>query len=281
MKKILVPVDFSSQAYNAIALACDFAKKTNAEVFLVNVVEYPSTTHMYAIGEPTFDTVENLNLVQIIDLTKERMKKVVQDPQFCSTRISFDVKVGNPFVSISSDIDDKGIDLIIVGSKGNGDWEEPLIGSNTEKFVRHAKCPVITVKSKVNLEMVKNIVFATNLSNDQGHVVAEIKKLQALLGAKIHIVMINTPNNFYAARKAKKEMEAFVRKYGFENYTINTYNDLIEEDGIVYFAEDIGADMIALGTHGRTGLMHLLSGSIAEDVVNHAKRPVWTYRLKQ
>ena len=44
--------------------------------------------------------------------------------------------------------------------------------------------------------------------------------------------------------------------------------------------EDIGADMIALATHGRTGIMHLLSGSIAEDIVNHAKRPVWTCKLK-
>ena len=65
-----------------------------------------------------------------------------------------------------------------------------------------------------------------------------------------------------------------------QNYTINIYNDKVEEDGIIYFAQDIEADLIALATHGRTGLLHLLSGSIAEDVVNHAKRPVWTFRLK-
>ena len=53
-----------------------------------------------------------------------------------------------------------------------------------------------------------------------------------------------------------------------ENYTVNIYNDVVEEDGIIYFARDIDADMIALSTHGRSGLMHLLSGSIAEDVVN-------------
>ena len=54
--------------------------------------------------------------------------------------------------------------------------------------------------------------------------------------------------------------------------------DILEET--LNFAEDIDAELIALATHGRTGLMHLLSGSIAEDVVNHAKRPVWTFRLK-
>jgi nucleotide-binding universal stress UspA family protein len=67
-----------------------------------------------------------------------------------------------------------------------------------------------------------------------------------------------------------------VQKHGLENYTMEIYNESTEEDGIIYFAEDIDADMIALATHGRTGLKHLLSGSIAEDVVNHAQRPVWT-----
>ena len=65
------------------------------------------------------------------------------------------------------------------------------------------------------------------------------------------------------------------------SYTIDIYNDKVEEDGIIFFAQDIGANLIALATHGRSGLLHLLSGSIAEDIVNHAKRPVWTFRLKK
>ena len=65
-----------------------------------------------------------------------------------------------------------------------------------------------------------------------------------------------------------------------KNYTINIYSDKVEEDGIIFYAQDINADLIALATHGRSGLLHLLSGSIAEDVVNHAKRPVWTFRLQ-
>lgn len=77
-----------------------------------------------------------------------------------------------------------------------------------------------------------------------------------------------------------KLIKEFVRFNELQNYTINIYNDKVEEDGIIYFAQDIEADLIALATHGRTGLLHLLSGSIAEDVVNHAKRPVWTFRLK-
>jgi nucleotide-binding universal stress UspA family protein len=130
------------------------------------------------------------------------------------------------------------------------------------------------------LESLKEVVFPTSLDEDQEHLITELKKLQELLGARLHIVKINTPNHFETDRQIKEKMKKFVEKYDLKNYTLNIYNHSIEEDGIIYFAEDIHADLIALGTHGRTGLLHLLSGSIAEDVVNHANRPVWTYCLR-
>ena len=107
----------------------------------------------------------------------------------------------------------------------------------------------------------------------------QLGELQKLFGATIHIVSVNTPSNFENDRYYKKAMKEFAEKHQLENYTMNVYNDDPEEDGIIYFAEDIDADMIALGTHGRTGISRLLSSSIAEDVVNHAKRPVWTFKL--
>jgi nucleotide-binding universal stress UspA family protein len=75
-------------------------------------------------------------------------------------------------------------------------------------------------------------------------------------------------------------MEKYAKKLGLKNYTINVYNDITEEEGIIYFADSINADMIAMATHGRTGFAHVLAGSIAEEVVSHAKRPVLTFVTK-
>lgn len=75
-------------------------------------------------------------------------------------------------------------------------------------------------------------------------------------------------------------MEEFVKEHQLENYSMEVFNSSSEEEGIIEFAEDSNADLIAMATHGRTGFLHLLSGSIAEDVVNHAKRPVWTMKVK-
>jgi nucleotide-binding universal stress UspA family protein len=75
-------------------------------------------------------------------------------------------------------------------------------------------------------------------------------------------------------------MEDFAKKLKLTNYTINVFNDVSEEEGIIYFADSINADMIAMATHGRTGFAHVLAGSIAEDVVSHSKRPVLTFVTK-
>ena len=75
-------------------------------------------------------------------------------------------------------------------------------------------------------------------------------------------------------------MEKFAKKHNLTNYSLNIYNDVTEEEGIVCFADEIDADLISMVTHRRTGIAHLIAGSIAEDVVNHTKRPVLTFSIQ-
>ena len=90
---------------------------------------------------------------------------------------------------------------------------------------------------------------------------------------------INAPGNFTTIRVAQHRLHKFIQQFKFEQVRTEIYNSLSEEAGILVFADDIGADLIAMATHGRTGIiLHILTGSIAEDVVNLSKRPVWTLR---
>lgn len=287
MKKILVPTDFSEQAGYALDFAYQIALKSTAEIILINVVDYPGLSSVWGGGmnviggaEPPLDNLDESFINNLLTRSRDEMANMVKKLNDGSVKITQLVEVGNPYFIIAEKIEQEQVNLVIMGTKGATGLEEVLIGSNTERVVRHAKCPVITIKKKRDFTKIHNIAFASNFDGDQSHVVEELFKLQDIFQAKLHLVKINTPNNFESNRGILKEMKAFVERYGIENYTLNIYNDYIEEDGIIYFAEDIEADMIALATHGRTGLMHLLSGSIAEDIVNHAKRPVWTCRLK-
>ena len=79
----------------------------------------------------------------------------------------------------------------------------------------------------------------------------------------------------------QKKLKDYADKHTLENYEIEIYNDRTEEDGIIYYADEIDADLIAMGTHGRTGLSHFFSGSIAEDVANHSYRPVLAIKINR
>ena len=126
----------------------------------------------------------------------------------------------------------------------------------------------------------KDIVFATNMVDDQSHVMNHLKTIQKVLNARIHLVRINTPYAFMGSWEVKHKLEEFAAEHELSDYTVNVYDEFREEAGILRFAEEVDGDIIAMATHSHTGLVHLFTGSIAEDVVNHSKRPVWTFSLK-
>ena len=64
-----------------------------------------------------------------------------------------------------------------------------------------------------------------------------------------------------------------------DRYTTTTVDADYSDEGIVDYAEEVGAGMILMGTHGRTGLAHIFGGSRAEDVANESKIPVMTFRI--
>lgn len=276
MKTILVPTDFSKEAGYALDAAIDLAARAGAQVILLHVVEGFVPGSFATQGGGPDDISEEFFMRKLLEKGKNDLSKLVANRKLENINIITNVKVGNPFHHIARDILDNEADLVVMGSKGASGYEEVLIGSNTERVVRYSKCPVITIKKPVEFSQVTDIVFAANFIEAEDNVAAELITLQNLLGAKLHLVKVDTPGNFESSRTIKKRIHAFVQKHGLKNYTMEIYNESTEEDGIIYFAEDIDADMIALATHGRTGLKHLLSGSIAEDVVNHAQRPVWT-----
>ena len=281
MKKILVSTDFSQQAKNALEFACGIAKKTGASVHLINVVEHPAYNTFNASGEGSLDGgFDELYVIQLIKRNRDLLHQIVKDEVYKEFNIVPHLRVGSEFHNIAEVISEESADLMIIGISNLSGMEEILIGSNAEKIVRLAHCPVITLRKPIEANAINDIVFASNFTGDEKPLVDRLKQLQEVFGAKLHLVKVNTPSNFETTRAIRQRIIHFVKLYDISNYTINIYSDVLQEDGIIYFSEDIKADMIAMATHGRTGLMHLIFGSIAEDVLNHAKRPVWTFSLK-
>ncbi len=284
MIKVLVPFDFSQTAQHALNFATSLTEVYHeVEISVIHVVETPVTTGMGTMGgglEAIPDFQNQIFYMELIETRKKQFEDL--EEQYAGSKFGFRTKLvlGNVFRGISEAIQEEAPDLVIMGSKGTSGLEEVIVGSNTEKVVRNASCPVITIKADTPIKSMKKIVFASDFREANDEVAKRIKRIQAIFDAEFYFVAVNTPANFETTRESMHRIRTFVQRYKFENIKAEIYNSMSEESGIIEFADDIQADLIAMTTHGRTGLLHLITGSIAEDVVNHSKRPVWTYKTK-
>jgi nucleotide-binding universal stress UspA family protein len=282
MKKILVPTDFSKTSITALEVAMEIAAKAGAEITLLHVVEEATPSSYSVAGEwkTEEDWSNKLFTLKLLEKAKAQLEKLVKDPRFSAVKITGELRLGNAFHGMRTIITEQKVDLVVMGTHGYSKLEEMVIGTNTERVVRHARCPVLSIHKKPAKIDFKNIVYATAMHKDEEVFSRIVKRTQQLYNSTIHLVRINTPGDFQRDYVVKEYMEKFAKKLGLKNYTINIFNDVTEEDGIIYFAETIDADLIAMATHGRTGFAHVMAGSIAEDVVGHAKRPVLTFVVK-
>lgn len=277
MKRILVPCDFSKHAIQALKFAIRLANRSGGEVFVLNVIDLP------ILYETTFGVQPNFITVDLVTEFKERAWKKfnkIRNTQK-GVKVSFEVQNGPVSPMIRQYITSKKIDLVVMGTLGASGWKEYLVGSNTEKIVRFSPVPVIAVPGASPGSSIKNIVLPATLHLDQSEFMKEVKALQEFFKAKLQILFLNTPMNFKRDAESKALLNDFTKHYSLKNYTLNVRNEAFEADGIINFASEIKADMVAMATHSYRGLMHVMTGSIAEDVVNHINIPIWTYTTRK
>lgn len=125
------------------------------------------------------------------------------------------------------------------------------------------------------------MVFASDFYGESYAVFEKIKFFAELSEAHIHLLKVITPRHFEPTPISKKLLEDFIEYFKLTNYSINIYNATSIEKGITDFGDEINADLIAIETHGRTGIAHLINGSLAEDVANHIDRPVLSIRMEK
>ena len=277
MKKILVPCDFSDSAVQAFKFAVEVANQSKGEVLLLNVVELPVIHEN--IMMPTF-SYEGTFLDEMKQQADKDFAKMISKWAKEGPKVSTFIQYGAPTPTISQFDKDKKADLIIMGTKGASGLKEFFVGSNTEKIVRWSPVPVMAIKKSVKASSIKNIVFPTTLGDGEEELTMKVKALQAFFKAKLHVLNVNTPANFRPDVDTRQQMKDFAKRFMLKDYTLNVYNDLNEERGVANFIKEVNGDMVAMATHGRKGLNHLMGGSIAEDVVNHIECPIWTWKTK-
>lgn len=273
MKRILVPTDFSDQAENALKVAVEIATKNNSEIFIIHSLEMP--LHLSSSGD-SGGMPESLFFIK---LAENHFEELLEKPYLADLEIHEAIGHGEVYNDINEVSKSKNIDLIVMGSHGISGFKEMFIGSNTEKVVRTANVPVLVIKNEHENFDITNFVFATDFSEKCCETFKEAKKFAESVNAQMNLLYVNTPGNFITTADANKKMTEFVKELNIENFSLNIYNDTSVEKGILNFAKETNASLIGMSTHGRQGISHFFNGSISEDLVNHANRPVITFKI--
>ncbi|MBD3582354.1 universal stress protein [Flavobacterium selenitireducens] len=274
MKKILVPTDFSDQAEYALKVAAQIAKKQNSEILLLHMLELPH--------EGSDAAVSGADIPEIIFFKNQAMSKfedLLDAPYLAGLTVTETTRFGKVFEGINSVAKKENADFIVMGSHGASGFHEMFIGSNAEKVVRSSDVPVLVIKNEMPEFKADNFVFASDFSDEIKKPFKQLLELAEHFGSHLSLVMINTPNSFKPTQVAENIMNDFLRDVQYTNYSLHIYNDVNVEKGILNFANSVKADLIGMSTHGRTGFAHFFNGSISEDLVNHAIRPVVTFKI--
>ncbi len=278
MKHILVPTDFSLFSMNAVKCAADIARKSDAELHLLHVVNIPS----HEVGILPFQDAQNVaEGLFILNFIMEKFAALKRQKFLKGLTVHEILKFDDIFTAAQKCGSEIGVGLIVMGTHGtSGIINQFFVGSNTDKMVRRSKIPVLTVRGEVSISDVKNIIFAADFDAGIPEAFTKIRTIVEALSAKLHLVRIVTRDDFYFSKPMLEIMDQFAKDQRIENYECHVFTAENVQEGINEFAEHIHADLIATVTHGRRGLARLLNGSITENLSIKSSIPVLTSKIE-
>ncbi|WP_088323719.1 universal stress protein [Polaribacter tangerinus] len=277
MKKIIVPIDFSEHSENALKAAALIAKKTNATLVALHMLDIQE----FNLSESA--SYQQEKMVFFLKLAEKKIKTFLEKDYLKEIKTVPIIKHYKIFSEINDIAKEIEADLIVMASHGASGLKEFFMGSNTEKVIRYAEIPVLIIKNELKDIELNNLVYATDFSEKS--IPAYQKMLETLdfLEAKKHLLYVNLPSENF---KTSPEMDTLAHQFlmkaeGNTDRLINVNFVCARtiESGIINFSNSIGADVIAIATNGRKGLAHIFSGSISEDLSNHAALPIITFKI--
>ncbi len=282
---ILVPTDGSEGARIGARRGIDLAATTGADVHVLSVVDTREI-------EPSQASNEQTERERLLEKDAERAVDAISGlaKRHLSSRITTAVEEGIPFQTINEYVDTHDIDLIVMGTQGRTGLERVLLGSVAEKTLRTATVPIVTVTPDADVAEVGDGLYENILLPTDGSEGAELAIEWGITLAEVYDAMVHTVYSVDTSRfgdEGRAEFYDALEQTGRE--ALETVRQRAREAdlsiagtlangpaarAILSYSEEHDADLIVMGTHGRSGVRRYLIGSVTETVVRNADVPV-------
>ncbi len=268
MKKIVVALDFSSGSIHALEYAISIANIIKANILMIWVDKTATPDSVYASSIESYRGEVVKRFGELIDEYQTKLT---------GGTLEYKLRKGKIYTEIVNTAKTKKADLIISGSHGVSGFEEYWIGSNANRMVGHAQCPVITVRNGFNIkEKITKIVLPIDNSKHTLIKVPFTARLAKLFGAVVHIVVIfstNLPTMHKRVENYTDKAKKFFDVQGVA-YVVEYIKSQSATKATIEYAKTLDADLISIMTEQDDRKDSGLLGPCAQQMVNHSPIPV-------
>ena len=266
MKKILFPTDFSPAAHNAFRYTIELAKITNAKVDVISV--YPEPLK----GEDLYLSPEKQRPLRVKNqkAMEEKLNAFLKEYAYqnIGTKVVYPSDfVANCIISRSK----KGYDLIVMGTKGERNALDKIIGSVTTETMTQASCPVLAIPENADFTGIKEVTYATSFSANDKHFVEQLSDFSKTVGAVIQFLYVSDKPKI----KASEEQSGKISSTEFKQFHIVNNPSVME--GVDDFLEENDSDILALFIPKRNLWDRLFHRSFSKKMAFHTAVPLFVF----
>ena len=265
MKNVIVPVDFSELSLKGLDLALVIAKKYDAEVQLVHVLQETRIEFKSEAENQSRDA-------------EHRLKEIVKtyNNTFPDIKISSIIKQGKIHKEVAGQAESYDDAVIVMSTHGGSGFEELFIGSNAYKIVSSTSRPVFTLRGEKVPERFRKIVLPIDVTSETREKVPFTAMLASLFGSEVHVVTvtsaevedINQKIELYAG-----QVEHYLRNSKVKCVRNSLYGSNLTDITLEY-ARSVNADLISIMSDQEKSISNLLIGNYAHQMINKSDIPV-------
>ncbi|MCO5725163.1 universal stress protein [Robiginitalea marina] len=272
MKTILIPTDFSDNAWHAIAYAMNFFKDEPCTFYLLHTYSPAFYRMDYVFGGPSFSAIPDVGVdISLMGLEKtlEDIKKVYDNPRHQFELVS-------SFNTLTDEVEDlvgsRGIDLVVMGTKGASGAKELFLGSNTVFVIRKGKAPVMAIPEQVKYHPVRNILFPSDyLNRYKPEDLLPILKIARMHQARFTLLHVNEEGGLTLEQKDNKaHLERHLEELEYE--TVELEGQLMP-DAVLAYIEEHPVDLLVMMNRRHSFFERLLLRQNVDQIGFHVRIP--------